>query len=109
VEEAYKKSGIYVRPTITIEWNAPVTNHAVVSVGGRVKRAGTVPFRPGLTLLQAIQSAGDLDPFGTKKRIFHTRGGKRQTLDLRKQAHQNFILKPGDTLEVDQKKIGDGI
>ncbi|MGJ8694766.1 MAG: polysaccharide biosynthesis/export family protein [Verrucomicrobiaceae bacterium] len=104
IEEVYKSAGIYVRPTITVKSNVEVAkDRSLVSVGGRVKRAGPVPFRSGMTLLQAIQAAGDLDMFGTKKRIFVTRGKKAWKFDLRKKEHQQFKLEAEDTIVVDQK------
>jgi hypothetical protein len=56
-----------------------------------------------MTLLQVVQAAGDLTIFGTKKRIYLTRGGERFKLDLRKLEHQAFPMKAGDTVVVDQK------
>ena len=74
-----------------------------MSIGGRVRNSGPIAFRPGMTLLQAIQAAGDLDQFGTKKRIFLTRGKQAWKLDLRKKEAQQFKLKAEDTIVVDQK------
>ncbi|MDB4354158.1 SLBB domain-containing protein [Akkermansiaceae bacterium] len=105
VENVFKKAGIYMRPTITVRSNAETPgDRSLVSVGGRVRRAGPVPFREGITLLQAIQAAGDLDQFGTKKRIFLTRGKQAWRLDLRKPEHQQFKLEAEDTIVVDQKR-----
>ena len=81
----------------------------MVSIGGQVKRPGPVPFQPGMTLLQVIQAAGDLTIFGTKKRIYLTRGRERFKLDLRKPEHQAYPVKAGDTVVVDQKGPWDGI
>lgn len=104
LEKIFKQAGIYIRPVITIKSGAEAApNRAFVSVGGMVKKAGPVPFRPGMTLLQAIQSAGDLTIFGTKKRIFLTRGKIAKKLDLRKKEDQQFKLMPEDTIVVDQK------
>ena len=105
VEQVYKKSGIYMRPTITIVSNLErEPENVVVSVGGRVKRSGPIPFRRGITLQQAIQAAGDIDAFGSKKRIFLTRAGKRHVISLKTTKGRNFTLQPGDTIVVDQKK-----
>ncbi|MDC1206497.1 polysaccharide biosynthesis/export family protein [Akkermansiaceae bacterium] len=104
VENAFKKAGIYSRPTITVRSNAkPTVTREIVSVGGRVRNSGPIAFRPGMTLLQAIQAAGDLDQFGTKKRIFLTRGKQAWKLDLRKKEAQQFKLKAEDTIVVDHK------
>lgn len=103
VENAYKKAGIYSRPTITVRGDSSTPSRLIVSVGGRVRRAGSIPFRSGMTLLQAIQAAGDMDQFGTKKRIYVTRGKEAWKMDLRKKEVQQFKLKPEDTIVVDQK------
>lgn len=89
---------------ITLESLAEaVTNRLIVSVGGMVKRAGPVAYRLSMTLLQAIQAAGDLTLFGTKKRISLTRGEVAKKLDLRKKEYQQFLLKTEDKIVVDQK------
>ncbi|MDB4618484.1 polysaccharide biosynthesis/export family protein [Akkermansiaceae bacterium] len=109
IENLFKKTGIYARPVITVKSDAEATtNRSFVSVGGMVKKSGPVAYRPGMTLLQAIQAAGDLTTFGTKKRIFVTRGKVTKTLDLRNKEHQQFLLKPEDTIVVDQKGAFDG-
>lgn len=104
IENVFKKSGIYARPVITVKSQAEATtNRALVSLGGEVKRPGPVSFRPGMTLLQAIHAAGDLTMFGTKKRIYVTRGTVTKKMDLRKKEYQQFKLKPEDTIVVDPK------
>lgn len=108
IENVYKKSQIYARPVITVESLAEVApSRITVSVGGMVKRAGPVAYHPGMTLLQAIQGAGDMTMFGTKKRIFLTRGKVAKKLDLRKKEHQQFKLEAGDAIVVDQKGVLD--
>lgn len=104
IEAVYRAEEIYSRPTIEVVTNDdPVAAQAQVSVGGQVKRAGAVPFRPGMTVLQAIQAAGDMTPFGTKKRVTIERRGKRIKLDLRQGAARSFKLQVDDTIVVQQK------
>ncbi len=57
-----------------------------------------------MTLLQAVQAAGDLNPFGSKKRLFVTRGDQRCVIDLRGAKGQSFALQSGDTIVVDRRK-----
>lgn len=75
----------------------------MLSVRGPVKRPGPVAFRPGMTLLQAVQAAGGVTEFGSRQRIFLTRRNARIRLDLRKAWHQSYPVEPGDRIEVDQK------
>ena len=108
IENVFKKSQIYARPVITVESLAEKeTSRSIGSVGGMVKSSGPIPYRSRMTLLQAIQAAGDLTMFGTKKRIFLTRGKVVKKLDLRKKEHQQFTLEAGDTIVVDQKGVLD--
>ena len=74
-----------------------------VRVEGQVKRVGPVEFHPRMTVLQALQAAGGITPFGTRNRVYLTRGKNRITLDLRKPEHQSRLVMPGDSIVVDQK------
>ncbi len=75
IEEAFKKAQIYVAPTISIQvvpGGDGKVFQKVLSVGGHVKKPGRVQFREGMTLLEAIQQAGDRSAFGSKH-VFLTR------------------------------------
>ena len=48
-----------------------------------------------------------LTPFGTRKRIFLTRGSKKWVLDLRDPKMERFKLESDDVLVVDRKKTFD--
>lgn len=104
-EKAYRDAGIFARPAIEIEvlGNAKekVDQDAVVSVGGRVRRSGPIPFRKTMTLLEAIQAAGDRDEFGGRN-IRLIRKGRTTLLDFRKQEVKNLPLEPFDSIIVDQ-------
>jgi protein involved in polysaccharide export with SLBB domain len=109
MEAVFRTAEIYTRPTVEVVTNdAPEPAAARVSVGGQAKRAGVVAFRPGMTVVQAIQAAGDMTPFGTKKRITVERDGKVIKLDLRQPAARNFKLRVDDTIVVDQRGPFDG-
>src|SRR5690606_18962411 len=104
-EKAYQTAGIYKTPAIEVEirkGREQAGDVAQVSVGGQVNRSGPVPYRKGLTLLQAIQAAGDRNAFGGRnikifraKRVIH--------LDFRKPEHKNFLLEPEDSVIVEQR------
>jgi len=104
VEKAYRDAGIYANPAVEAEilsGKGIAEGAPMVSVGGHVNRAGAVPFRKGLTLMQAVQAAGDRDAFGGRKvQVF--RKGKVIPLDYRKQTDKNFQLEPNDSISVDQ-------
>ena len=75
---------------------------------GEVGRVGPLPITPGMTVLQAIASAGGLTPYANKKHIYILRGdpGKQEkiafdyTKALKKGDMQGVSLAPGDTIVV---------
>jgi polysaccharide export outer membrane protein len=104
-EAAYRNEGIYVRPAIEVE---PVQGGeqdggpAVISLGGQVRRAGETPYRKGMTVIQAIDAAGGRNEFGGRNLLLF-RDGKQYCLDFTQLAHKNIVLKPGDSIQVEQK------
>jgi polysaccharide biosynthesis/export protein len=74
---------------------------------GEVNRVGPLMMTPGMTVLQAIVSAGGLSQFANSKKIYilRTVNGKEQKLPFNyKQAlkgdNQGITLLPGDTIVV---------
>lgn len=106
IEEAFKKAEIYVAPTISVEVKNRVDERKVLSVGGHVKRPGRVQYREGMTLLEAVQQAGDRTTFGSAY-VYLTRtvNGKatRYKYDIEKPAHQSLRVYPNDTIVVPQR------
>lgn len=70
-----------------------------VQVKGYVEQEGNVPYREGMTLLQAIVAAGDIKDFGSRT-IRLTRDGKTGTYDYFNARDREILLKPGDSLLV---------
>jgi protein involved in polysaccharide export with SLBB domain len=108
-EKAYRDAGIYARPAIEVEMQLadPDGQDPKISVGGHVRRAGPIPFRKTMTLLEAIQAAGDRDEFGGRN-IRLIRKGKTTLLDFRKQEVKNLLLEPFDSIIVDQAGVVEG-
>jgi polysaccharide export outer membrane protein len=76
-----------------------------VYVLGEVGKRGPVQMTPGMTILQAISSAGGLTEFAKKKKIYILRGkGQRIPVNYKKalkgDANFNLTLLPGDTIVV---------
>lgn len=75
---------------------------------GEVGKVGPVPITPGMTVLQAIASAGGLSPYAKKTRIYILRGpqGKQEKIPFNYKAairgdnSQNIALQPNDTVVV---------
>jgi polysaccharide biosynthesis/export protein len=84
-------------------------NSQRVYVMGEVTRPGAYPVLPGMTILQAISSAGGLTPFANAKKIFLMRDENhvqtkypfsyKEVLDGR-EAQENLPVKAGDTIVV---------
>ena len=109
IEAVFREAQIYTKPTIEVVTNdVTASTEAQVSVGGKVVRPGPQAFRPGLTIVQAIQAAGDMTMWGTKKRVYVERNKERFTLDLRKGAHRSFKLLANDVVTVNQRGPFDG-
>ena len=103
-EAAYRNEGIYVRPAIEVETvqGGEQDGPAVISLGGQVRRAGETPYRKGMTVIQAIDAAGGRNEFGGRNLLLF-RDGKQYCLDFTQLAHKNIVLKPGDSIQVEQK------
>jgi polysaccharide export outer membrane protein len=93
----------------------PVVDVAVLAVNskhvfliGEVGHVGPLAITPGMTILQAIATAGGLTPYANKKKIYILRGdpGKQQkiafdyTKALKKGDMQGVSLVSGDTIVV---------
>lgn len=90
----------------------PVVNVAVLAVNskqvilvGEVGHVGPIQIRPGMTVLQAIVTAGGLTPFANKKKIYILRGepGKQQIIRFdykRSLKNDDVLVQPGDRIVV---------
>ncbi|MGD0547605.1 MAG: polysaccharide biosynthesis/export family protein [Terracidiphilus sp.] len=93
-------------PNVTVTLTA--MNSKRVYMIGEIGRSGPLEMTPGMTLLQAIATAGGLAPFANSKKIYILRndGGKQQKIPvqykqaLRGDSSLNLILIPGDTIVV---------
>jgi polysaccharide export outer membrane protein len=93
-------------PTVTITLDQ--MNSKRVYFIGEVGRTGPLGMTPGMTLLQAIASAGGLTEFANKKKIYILRsvGGKVVQIPvqykpaLKGDGSLNLVLIPGDTIVV---------
>jgi len=109
IELAYRKGEIYTAPTIEVEiLNGANKNDegTFVTIGGFVRTAGKVPFRKGMSLMEAIQGAGDRNEFGGP-RIELRRDGVLHKLDYRQEAGKNFPIEPNDNIRVLEVMLGE--
>lgn len=83
-----------------------------VSVLGQVKEAGSYPFKPGLTLMQAISLAGGMNPLAQARKVKLIRDTDkgRQTFEVDVTAildsrRADLPLEPGDIVFVPESPI----
>lgn len=85
-----------------------------VSVLGQVNEAGSIGWRDGLTLVQAVSLAGGLTPFAAPARVKLTRrtgrGDETVTMEVSLSAivdgrREDLVLQPGDIVFVPETRI----
>lgn len=104
IEAAYKAAQIYKSPTVlVIASSGQSMEKQLVHVGGQVRKTGPVEFVPGLTIYQAVQSAGGATEFGAMNRVQLLRNGKVEVLNLKLPQFMNFQLQQSDTVTVPEK------
>jgi polysaccharide biosynthesis/export protein len=100
----------YVRsPQVNIIVTQPVSIFSQIKVIGQVTTPQALPFREGMTVLDAVLAVGGLGPFaaGNRAKVVRKEDGKQRELkvrlnDLVKEGdmRHNIELKPGDVLVV---------
>lgn len=99
-------AGDYLRdPQVTVLLKEQ--NSRKIHVFGQVAQAGTFPFRTGMTIIEAITSAGGFAPLASPNRTRVTRvvdGAEKvfqlQAGDIGEGKAPNFYLRPGDIVFV---------
>lgn len=93
-------------PNVTVVLSQ--NNSKIVYLMGEVVKTGPIAMTPGMTLLQAIATAGGLTPYANSKKIYilRTTGDKHEKIPVQyKQALKgddslNLTLNPSDTIVV---------
>lgn len=84
-------------------------NSQRVYILGEMTRPGAYPLLPGMTVLQALSSAGGFTPFANMRKIYVLRneGGKQEKFPFNykdvvkgKNADENIVLRAGDQIVV---------
>ena len=100
VEHSYVERGIFTRPTITLSI-APSARF--VNVSGAVKSPMRVPFTPDMTLMSAINAAGDFNDYADARKVHLVRGNSVKIYnckDIRKNPSLDPKIEPGDSVQV---------
>lgn len=85
------------------------TEERVVYVGGEVKAPGPHPYLPGMTVLKAIQAAGDFTEYGNRRNVTVTRAnGQQETVNCNKaldDARYDKPVYPDDRIHVKRRIV----
>lgn len=102
----------YVRsPKVNIIVTVPVSTLSQVKIVGQVGKPQALPYRDGMSVLDAVLQAGGLTQFaaGNRAKIMRTENGKQKEIRVKLgdllnggDMKQNVTLKPGDVLVVPQ-------
>lgn len=104
----------YVRsPQVNVIVTQPVSAFSQVKVMGQVKNPQSLPFREGMTVLDAVLAVGGLDEFaaGNRAKLIRTEGGKQLEFRVRLgrlgngDMKENLTLRPGDILLVPESRF----
>jgi polysaccharide export outer membrane protein len=104
--------GEYVRsPKVNVIVLQPVSLFSQVRIVGQVLKPQALPYRQGMTVLDAVLGAGGLTTYasGNRAKIIRSEGGKTREIRVKLdkllnggEMTQNVELRPGDVLVVPQ-------
>jgi polysaccharide biosynthesis/export protein len=105
----------YVKsPQVNVIVTQPVSAFSQIKVIGQVVKPQSLPYREGMTVLDAILQAGGLAPYaaGNRAKIVRMEGGKESEIKIKLEAlvnggdmKQNVQLAPGDVLVVPETRF----
>ncbi len=100
----------YVRtPTVNVIVTQPMGTFGQIQVIGQVTKPGSLPYRAGMTVSDAVLAVGGLTQFaaGNRAKIVRNDSGHKQQIRVKLEAlmnkgdmSQNLDLRPGDVLVV---------
>lgn len=110
-----KALSVYVKaPQVNIIVTQPVSAFSQVKVIGQVLHPQALPYRDGMTVLDAVLAVGGLTQFaaGNRAHLERNDNGKPQELKVKLDAlvnsgdmNQNLLLRPGDVLVVPETRF----
>jgi polysaccharide export outer membrane protein len=110
-----KSLGEYVKaPKVNVVVMIAVSVFSQVKVIGQVKTPQALPYRDGMTVLDAVLAVGGLGQFaaGNRAHLVRTENGKQTEIKVKLDAlvnngdmKQNLLLKPGDILVVPETRF----
>jgi len=110
-----KVLGEYIRaPQVNVIVTQPLSTFSQVRIIGQVTRPQALPYREGMTVLDAVLASGGLAQFaaGNRAKVVRTENGKTRELHIKLSKlvndgdlAQNLALKPGDVLVVPESRF----
>jgi polysaccharide export outer membrane protein len=104
----------YIRsPNVTIIITSPASMYSQVKVVGQVRQPKPLPYREGMTVLDALLAVGGLSEFaaGNRAKILREENGKQREIKLRADdlvydgdLSQNLPVRPGDVIVVPESR-----
>lgn len=105
----------YVKsPEVNVIVTVPASVFSQVKVIGQVKTPAALPYRDGMTVLDAVLAVGGLGNFaaGNRARLVRTENGKQTEIHIKLEKlvnsgdmSQNLPLRPGDVLVVPESRF----
>jgi polysaccharide export outer membrane protein len=105
----------YVKsPQVNVIVTVPASVYSQVRVIGQVLHPQALPYRDGMTVLDAVLAVGGLGQFaaGNRSRLERTENGKQEEIKIKLDAlvnngdmKQNLRLRPGDVLVVPETRF----
>ena len=105
----------YVKsPQVNVIVTVPTSAFSQVKIIGQVLRPQSLPFREGMTVLDAVLAVGGLNTYaaGNRARLIRTEDGKQKTVPIRigslvngGDMKHNLPLRPGDVLIVPEARF----
>lgn len=110
-----KVLAVYVKqPQVNVIVTQPASAYSQVKVIGQVLHASAVPYREGMTVMDAVLAVGGLTTFaaGNRAQLVRTVGGKQIELRVKLDSllnhgdmSQNLPVRPGDVLVVPESRF----
>jgi polysaccharide biosynthesis/export protein len=105
----------YIRaPQVNVIVTQPLSSFSQVKVIGQVTRPQSLPYREGMTVLDAVLASGGLGQFaaGNRAKLVRIENGKTREMRIKLSnlvndgdLAQNLLLKPGDVLVVPESRF----
>lgn len=90
-------NGVLTKPDVSVQ----VTTYGPIYVHGEVKRAGEFPYRPGLTILDAVALAGGYTYRADEGAAFVTRAGSN--IERGYPLDRSVRIYPGDNIRIPER------